>query len=109
LRIEDRSRLAVTLVRASGEQVARTALNDAAVEAYNERTGTTSDPPARVADALVRLIESEAAERTIGFPERLGVRLNPLLGPLLDGSFAKQRQALDALPLNPPPTPRGSA
>ena len=62
-----------------------------------------------VADALVRLIESEAAERTIGFPERLGVRLNPLLGPLLDGSFAKQRQALDALPLNPPPTPRGSA
>lgn len=97
------------LVQLLAPRATRTAFNDAAVEAYNERTGTTSDPPARVADALVRLIESEAAERTIGFPERLGVRLNPLLGPLLDGSFAKQREALDALPLNPPPTPRGSA
>jgi NAD+ kinase len=31
LRIEDRSRLAVTLVRASGEQIERTALNDAVI------------------------------------------------------------------------------
>lgn len=79
----------------------RTAFNDAAVEAYNAATGTASDSPEQVAEALLALIESGAAERFIGFPERLGVRLNPLLGPLLDGSFAKHRRSLATLPLNP--------
>lgn len=86
----------------------RTAFNDAAVDAYNEATGTACDEPARVADALAALIESEAAERYIGFPERLGVRLNPLLGPLLDASFAKHRRSLDALP-TPHTAPGASA
>jgi hypothetical protein len=40
------------------------------------------------------LIESGAAERFIGGPERLAVRLNGLLGALLDGSFAAHRRSL---------------
>jgi hypothetical protein len=59
-----------------------------------------------VAEALLRLLESEAADRFIGFPERLAVRLNGLLGALLDGGFVKHRRHLHATPL--PPTPRNS-
>jgi hypothetical protein len=40
------------------------------------------------------LIEGEAAERFIGFPERLAVRLNGMLGAGLDGSFARHRRHL---------------
>ncbi len=59
-----------------------------------------------MAAALLRLIESEAAERFLGFPERLAVRLNGLLGALLDGSFAKHRRSLAAAPL--PPSAEGN-
>ena len=45
------------------------------------------------------MIESEAAERFLGFPERLAVRLNGLLGALLDGAFAQHRRSLPAVPL----------
>lgn len=76
----------------------RTAFNDAAAEAYNRATGTASDSTAHVAQALLALIESEAAERYIGWPERLGVRLNGAFPPLLDGSFKKHRRQLAATP-----------
>lgn len=77
----------------------RTAFNSAEVEAYNRATGTAMDTPQAVAAALLQLIESPAAERFVGFPERLAVRLNGLLGGLLDGSFAKHRRSLaPALP-----------
>ena len=84
----------------------RTAFNDAAVEAYNQATSTAMDPPQVVADALLRLIESEAPDRFIGFPERLAVRLNGLLGALLDGSFVKHRRHLHAPPSQPEPKGR---
>lgn len=82
----------------------RTAFNGSAVQAYNQATGTGSDAPELVAAALLTLIENEAAEAFLGFPERLAVRLNGLLGALLDGSFAKHRRSLQAAPadhLNP--------
>jgi short-subunit dehydrogenase len=72
----------------------RTLLNDAAVMAYNQATGTATDPPQLVAEALCTLIESEAAERFIGFPERLAVRINGLLGAGMDGSFTRHRLCL---------------
>lgn len=74
----------------------RTAFNDETVEAYNAQTGTASDEPQRVAQALIDLLESGAAVRTLGFPERLGVRLNALLGPWMDASFTKHRRSLNA-------------
>ncbi|HSQ73250.1 MAG TPA: SDR family NAD(P)-dependent oxidoreductase, partial [Rubrivivax sp.] len=78
----------------------RTGFNGAAVEAYNRATGTAMDTPQTVAAALLQLIESEAAERFIGWPERLGVRLNALLGGRLDAGFGRHRRSLPAASLN---------
>lgn len=74
----------------------RTPFNGAAVERFNRDTGTASDAPEVVAEALLRLIESDAAQRNVGFPERLAVPLNALLGAGLDGSFARHRRSLPA-------------
>ena len=91
-----RRELADTPVRIQvlGPRSTRTDFNDAAVRAYNGATGTAMDSPETVAQALLRLIESEAPDRFIGFPERLAVRLNGLLGASLDGSFVKHRRHL---------------
>lgn len=86
----------------------RTGFNDAAVEAYNRATGTAMDRPEDVAAALLALIESEAAERFIGWPERLAVRLNGLLGALFDGSFARHRRSLPAAASPSEPVSRGN-
>lgn len=83
-------------VQILGPRSTRTGFNDGAVEAYNRATGTAMDAPDAVADALLALIESEAAERYVGFPERLAVRLNGALGAGLDGSFARHRRQLPA-------------
>lgn len=99
-----RRELADSAVRVQilGPRSTRTAFNDARVEAYNRATGTAMDPPEVVAAALVRLIEGGQAERFIGFPERLAVRLNGLLGPLLDGAFVRHRRSLPSVaPLQP--------
>lgn len=72
----------------------QTSFNDSKTEEFNRLTGTKSDSPEWVAKALLSLIESEAAERFIGFPERLGVRLNGLLGEGMDGSFKSHVRAL---------------
>lgn len=98
-----RRELASTPVRVQilGPRSTRTGFNGAAVEAYNRATGTAMDSPEAVAAALVQLLESGAAERFVGFPERLAVRLNGLLGALLDGSFAKHRRSLPPPSLQP--------
>jgi short-subunit dehydrogenase len=72
----------------------QTSFNDSKTEEFNRLTGTQSDSPDLVANALLSLIESEAAERFMGFPERLGVRLNGLLGAWMDGSFKSHVRAL---------------
>ena len=88
-------------VQILGPRSTRTGFNGAAVEAYNRATGTAMDTPEAVAAALLQLIESEAAERFLGFPERLAVRLNGVLGALLDGSFARHRRSVPAASLHP--------
>lgn len=96
-----RRELADTGVRVQylGPRSTRTGFNDAAVETFNARTGTATDAPEQVAQALHRLLESEAAEAFLGFPERLAVRLNGLAPTWLDGAFAPHRRHL------PPPAP----
>lgn len=86
-----------------GPRSTRTAFNDDAVAAYNQATGTAMDPPEAAARALVELLESGAAERFLGFPERLAVRLNGLAPALLDGAFAKHRKSLPAVVQNGTP------
>lgn len=93
-----RRELADTGVRVQylGPRSTRTAFNDAGVEAYNRATGTAMDAPEQVARALVELLRSERPERFLGFPESLAVRLNGLVGPWLDGAFARHRRSLPA-------------
>lgn len=70
----------------------RTRFNDAAVAAYNRATRTREDDPATVAAAVVRSLARGTAERQLGFPECLAVRLNGLVPRLLDGAFARHRE-----------------
>jgi short-subunit dehydrogenase len=79
-----------------GPRSTRTAFNDEQVMRFNRGTGTAMDSPETVAQALVQLIESEKAERFVGFPETLAVRLNGLAPSRMDGAFAKHRQHLPA-------------
>ncbi len=87
-----------------GPRATRTAFNSAQSDAFNRATGSASDAPEVVAQALIDLLRSGAAERHIGFPERLAVRANGALGPLLDAGFRKHRNALfAATPETPTP------
>lgn len=91
-----RRELTDTAVRVQylGPRSTRTAFNTAEVADYNHATGTAMDAPERVAQALVQVLEAETAERFLGFPEKLGVRLNGLMPSLLDGAFEKHRASL---------------
>lgn len=91
-----RRELADTSVRVQylGPRSTRTAFNTADVADYNQATGTAMDAPEVVAQALLRMLEAGTAERFLGFPEKLGVRLNGLMPSLLDGAFEKHRASL---------------
>lgn len=84
-----------------GPRSTRTAFNDRRVDAYHRATGTAVDEPPRVAAALAELLESGAAERFLGFPEKLAVRLGGLVPTLLDGAFDKHRASLPPAQENP--------
>ena len=77
-----------------GPRSTRTGFNSPEALAYNQATGTQSDAPEVVADSLLKLLESRAAERFLGFPEKLAVCLNGLAPALLDGAFDKHRASL---------------
>ncbi|HSV79285.1 MAG TPA: SDR family oxidoreductase [Ramlibacter sp.] len=86
-----------------GPRSTRTPFNSADVESYNQATGAAVDEPEVAAKALLKLIESGAPERFLGFPEKLAVRLNGLAPAWLDGAFDKNRRSLPATaPMRPP-------
>ena len=95
-----RRELADTTVRVQylGPRSTRTAFNSAGVQAYNEATGTAMDTPETVAAHLMALLASGAAERFIGFPESLAVRINGAVPAWLDGSFKAHRRSLTPSP-----------
>jgi short-subunit dehydrogenase len=78
-----------------GPRSTDTGFNSHGVQAYNRATGTAQDRPEQVARAIARLIEDGAAERLLGFPEKLAARLNGLVPTWLDGAFRRHRQALE--------------
>ena len=84
-----------------GPRSTRTEFNSEAVERYNQATRTAMDDADTVAQALLRLLQRGDAERFLGFPEALAVRLNGLAPAWLDGAFATHRRSLE--PLEPPP------
>lgn len=75
-------------------RAARTAMNSQALCALNQELGVAMDDPARVAAELLRLLERPAAERLLGWPEKLFARLNQLVPGLLDRALARQLPAI---------------
>jgi short-subunit dehydrogenase len=71
-------------------RAARTAINSDRVVAMNERLKVAMDPPEKVADAVFSFICSDRAELALGWPEKLLLRLNPLLPALFDSAISKK-------------------
>jgi short-subunit dehydrogenase len=80
-----------------GPRSTRTGFNSERAQAYTEATGGAMDSAATVAAALLRMLEDEAPERFLGFPEKLGVRLNGLVPTAMDGSFRGHGRTLATL------------
>lgn len=79
-----------------GPRVTETGFNAPEVLAYNQTTGAGSDTAQAVAEALVAQLRDGSAERFLGFPEKLAVRLNGLIPAAMDGAFRAHRLALPA-------------
>jgi short-subunit dehydrogenase len=84
-------------VQCLSPRATQTDFNDALAQAFNRLTGTKSDSVGVVAQGLIQLLRSSSAERVLGWPERLGVRLNACLGAGMDRVFAAQAQVLRCL------------
>lgn len=71
-----------------------------------EQTGMKLDAPDKVARQVVAALERGGAERFLGFPERLFVRLNSLAPRLMDKAMFKEAAKLRPLlqPAAPPTT-----
>lgn len=68
----------------------RTPMNGTAANALNRALRIAVDPPERVARSVCRMLEQAEHERVIGWPEKLFVRINALLTPLVDQAIRKQ-------------------
>jgi short-subunit dehydrogenase len=94
----------------------QTPINSMAVESMNRELGVAMDPPERVARELVALLQSGEYSATVGWPEKLFVRINALWPKLVDGAARKQlpiieRYARGSAPqaaVTSPPKLRGS-
>lgn len=73
-----------------------TKMNSPAVREMQARTRTHVDDPALVAKAIVHAIEEAPAEKQLGRPERVFVRLNALLPRLVDRALIRQARATEA-------------
>jgi short-subunit dehydrogenase len=95
-----RRELADTAVRVQylGPRGTHTDFNSSSVRAYQRATGAAMDAPEAIAHALVQLLEDGAAERFVGWPEKLAVRINGLAPALLDPAFARHRRHLPPKP-----------
>lgn len=67
-----------------------TRMNDAKLREINAQMGVATDDTASVADHIVDVLRREHAERFIGWPERLLVKLNALVPSLADRLLEKQ-------------------
>jgi len=67
-----------------------TEMNSAAVNAMNAELGIATDPPSRVAAQLLsRILEDDFSETSVGWPERLYIKINALIPQLVDKSLAR--------------------
>ena len=88
-----RRELADTNTRVSyvAPRATRTDLNSDSMVAMNNELGTTMDDPALVANEVMQVIHGNSkADRYIGWPEKLFVRVNALFPGIVDNSLRKQ-------------------
>ncbi len=85
-----------------------TALNSGLIPELHRRTGVVSDTPDMVADMLLAAIRDDRKSLTIGFPERLFVRLNAVLPGLIDRGLRSKRDIADRLLDTPHATPHAT-
>ncbi|MBY6064471.1 SDR family oxidoreductase [Pseudidiomarina sediminum] len=75
----------------------KTTMNDGVMHRFNQSSGTHEDSPAHVAGAILRQIEQGQRRQTIGWPERLFVKLNALVPQLVDANLRKPLRQLRQL------------
>lgn len=75
----------------------KTPLNDGLMESMNRVLKTSQDSPELVAQQVIKQLEKGTLNTTIGWPEKLFVRLNGLIPSLIDSSMKKPRQLLKQL------------
>jgi short-subunit dehydrogenase len=68
----------------------RTRFNSSSVDALNSRLKVSVDAPETVAARVCRMLEREQATATLGWPEKLFVRINDVAPWLVDRSLAGQ-------------------
>jgi short-subunit dehydrogenase len=66
-----------------------TKINSDNVLAMNKAMGSKVDPPEKVAEALISLLEGKGNRKSVGWPEKLFARINGLFPELVDSSFKK--------------------
>ncbi len=74
----------------------RTPINSSNVERMNAELGVAMDPPDRVARAAVALLSAGRRDATIGWPEKLFVRLNALFPGLVDSAIQRQLPIIES-------------
>lgn len=74
-----------------------TSMNDGLMSIMNRALKTTEDTPEVVAHQALRQIEKGRANTTIGWPEKILVRLNGILPGIIDGAMKKPRLLLKQL------------
>lgn len=91
--------ITVTLI---SPRAVKTTMNHGAIEQFNAASGASEDSPERVADIIVDAIVRDRKRVTIGFPERLFVKVNALAPSLVDRALTRNRRlAEDVLAAQP--------
>ena len=74
-----------------------TPMNDGLMAQFNSQLNTKADEPGYVAQQILTQIEQGQPRKTLGWPEKLFVRINGCLSSLVDGSMQKPRDLLKRL------------
>jgi short-subunit dehydrogenase len=75
----------------------KTALNGGIIADLHERTGVINDSPEKVARIILKAIEKEQRNVTIGFPETIFTKINALLPGVIDNALTGKRDTANQL------------
>ncbi|MEH6814639.1 MAG: SDR family NAD(P)-dependent oxidoreductase, partial [Motiliproteus sp.] len=78
------------MVQYFAPRATRTGLNSDAADALNEALNNSVDSPAEVARELFKFIQNPCANRFLGWPEKLFVKINGLMPGIVGNSINKQ-------------------